>query len=127
MPHKDPEVRKEYHRKYFQRNREKLLAMSSQWKKDNPEAETRHKREYRKRNMAKFNEYAATRRARLLDQTPYLSVAEQAEIDGMYEYHQIMPGNWHVDHKVAISNGGLHHPHNLQLLSEHDNCTKWAK
>ena len=37
MPYKDPEKRKEAFRKYYEKNKEKLLKKNRQWAKDNPE------------------------------------------------------------------------------------------
>jgi len=41
--------RSEYHKKYYQRNKEKILARRKQRYEDNPEREKRYMREYRKR------------------------------------------------------------------------------
>ena len=122
MPHKDPEARKEYHRKYFQRNKKAMMAKMSQWKKDNPEAETRHKREYRKRNMAKFNEYAATRRAAKLNRTP-----PWADYKAIREFYAGCPKGYHVDHIDPLQGktvSGLHTIENLQYLTASENCSK---
>jgi len=62
-----------------------------------------------------------------INQTPDLNIAEKVEIQCMYLYNQIMPGDWHVDHIVALANGGLHHPANLQILSKFDNLSKGAR
>ena len=75
-------------------------------------------------NAGKRANSSANRRARVRNQTPEMNSAEKAEIDAMYLYNQIMPGKWHVDHVDPIDNGGLHPPENLQILSEHDNCSK---
>ena len=83
--------------------------------------------EYRENNRARYNSNAARYRARKLDQTPDMNAAEWAEIEGMYMYNSVMPQEWHVDHVDPLSNGGLHHPSNLQILSKHDNHTKGAR
>ena len=122
MPHKDPEVRKEYQAKYFQRNKEKMLAQMSQWKKDNPEAETQHKRTYRLKNMGQFAEYQASRRAAKLQRTPVWS--NLAAIETIYRH---VPKGWHVDHIYPLQGktvSGLHVPDNLQYLTPAENCYK---
>ena len=67
---------------------------------------------------AKVNEASAAYRARLASATnPNLSAALQAEIDGIYEAAQLIPGKYDVDHIQRLIDDGLHHPKNLQLLS----------
>ena len=83
-----------------------------------------HKLAYRKKNRAAINSNAARYRARKLNQTPDMNKSEWAEIEGLYMYNEIMPKVWHVDHVDPLSKGGLHHPSNLQILSDHDNHTK---
>ena len=77
-----------------------------------------------KDNPGKACAKTARRRAKVLGQTPDMNAGELTEIDGFYMYNQIFEGKWHVDHIDPIDNGGLHHPSNLQILSEHDNCSK---
>ena len=103
---------KERHRKYLEDNRDAMSATSKIYKRKN-------------RGYLTFLE--RTRKATIRNQTPDMNKAELAEIEAMYEYNQIMPGKWHVDHVDPIDNGGLHYPTNLQILSEHDNCSKGAK
>ena len=81
---------------------------------------------YKGENKAKVNAGNTGRRATKLNQTPEMNRAELVEIESMYLYNQVMPGDWHVDHIQPIAEGGLHHPSNLQILSEHDNCSKGA-
>jgi len=67
---------------------------------------------------AKVNEASAAYRSRLAAATnPNLSAALQAEIDGIYEAAQLIPGKYDVDHIQRLIDDGLHHPKNLQLLS----------
>ena len=104
--------------------------------KDDPEFKARKSRnqkalrarggcaEYREKNKAVLNSNAARYRARKLEQTPDMNPAEWAEIEGFYMYNEVMPGVWHVDHIDPLNNGGLHHPDNLQILSDKDNYSK---
>ena len=66
-------------------------------------------------------------RARVKEQTPEMNVAEIVEMREIYKYNKIMPGDWHVDHIIALENGGQHHPSNLQILSQFDNLSKGAR
>ena len=101
--------RKQRKRDSYRRNKEGYIRRASKW---------------RSQNKHRVAEFSANRRARVRNQTPDMNAAEKAEIQSMYLYNQIMPGKWHVDHVDPIDNGGLHHPENLQILSEHDNCSK---
>jgi 5-methylcytosine-specific restriction endonuclease McrA len=106
----------EYHREknkeWYLKNKEHKAAYSAEWAKNN-----RHKK----------NAYRNKRRATLKNQTPEMNKAELVEIEWMYLYNQIMPRDWDVDHIVALDNGGLHHPSNLQILSASDNRSKGSK
>ena len=83
--------------------------------------------EYNAKNRGTLNANEGKRRAAKKNQTPDMNSGELAEIEGFYLYNQVMEGKWHVDHIDPIDNGGLHHPLNLQILSQHDNQTKSAK
>ena len=93
-------------------------------KRNDPQRNRERGSEWSKNNRGRRAASKAKRMARLKNQTPEMNAGEWAEIDAMYLYNQIMPGKWHVDHIDPIDNGGLHHPENLQILSEHDNCSK---
>ena len=146
MAFKDPEEKKAYNKAYYERNRERLLSQSKSngkkyyeknkkeitareksYREVNKEKIAARKKDYFKKNKESFSSRLANRRARKLNQTPDLNKAEKVEVDFMYLYNQIMPGDWHVDHIVALANGGLHHPANLQILSKFDNLSKGAR
>jgi hypothetical protein len=124
------EERRVYARAYYIRNKEIMNANSKRWWDRSKESMNDKRRaydtKYAKDNPAKFSAKSAKRRALKLDQTPDMNPAELAEIEAMYMYNQIMPGIWHVDHIDPLAKGGLHHPANLQILSEYDNCSKGA-
>ena len=128
MPYKDPEARKAYHKAYREANKAKRRA----YMEANKVKVAAQKKAYQEDNKEKTNSHTAKRRARKLDQTPDLNIAEKVEIESMYLYNGIfnavMPEKeWHVDHIVALANGGLHHPSNLQVLTKHDNLSKGAR
>jgi len=127
---------------YVAENRDKARNASLSWKRKNASWISEYNKMYREDNLAKCQESArnwrrnnpekalahtAKRRAKLKSQTPDMNKAELVEIEAMYMYNQIMPGDWEVDHIVALANGGLHHPNNLQVLSRHDNRSKGAR
>ena len=140
-------------RTYYANNKQKCAAYAKDYREENKEALAARKKVYsdankdkrkaydeankdwikaRQRAYVKANRAAYTaqenkRRAMKLNQTPDLNIAEKLEIEFMYLYNQIMPGDWHVDHIVALANGGLHHPANLQILSKFDNLSKGSR
>lgn len=132
-----------YNKVYNEENKERLTQQKIAWAKRNPDkvkatkkkwyeknaAKVREERrlyqaEYRKKYPEKINANCSKRRAFEKKQLVKLTKAEQVEIEYMYLYNKIMPGDWHVDHIVALANGGLHHPSNLQILSAFDNLSK---
>ena len=95
------------------------------------DSEYRERNKTRTRRNARNNpdQYAFNRqkrRALRYKQTPEMNVAELVELRYFYKYNAIMPGDWHVDHIEPLHKGGLHHPDNLQILSQFDNLSKGA-
>ena len=113
--------------KWRAKNKDKVASYFSNWRINNMDKELERSRRFREKNRSVSNAYASKRRAMLLDQTPDMNKAELVEIEAMYLYNHIMPGDWEVDHIVALANGGLHHPSNLQVLTAHDNRSKGAR
>ena len=66
-------------------------------------------------------------RAKKLNQTPILTELEKAKIELYYRVSQQLGSEWHVDHIVPISKGGLHHPDNLQITTIEYNLAKSNK
>jgi hypothetical protein len=44
MPYKDPEKSKEYRKKYYEKNKEKILQQRDNWAKKNPEKDIKYRR-----------------------------------------------------------------------------------
>ena len=120
----NPDRRKATRAKYKEEHPERIKASHSKYNKSNPEKRKSQLAKWAKENPEKVNAKTAKRRAIRLNQTPDLNIAEKVEIQFMYLYNKIMPSDWHVDHIVALANGGLHHPTNLQILSKSDNLSK---
>ena len=126
------EANKDKKKAYREANKEKIAAKLKAYKEANKEKITAQNKAYGEANKEKRNAHTAKRRARKLNQTPDLNIAEKVEIESMYLYNRIfnavMPKKeWHVDHIEALANGGLHHPSNLQVLTKHDNLSKGAR
>ena len=97
-------------------NREKHRATNVRWNKANPEKRAANK---------------ALRRAREISSTISLSKDEFAKVVEIYRQCRLMTQltgiQYHVDHKIALAKGGLHHPENLQILTAEDNFRKGAR
>ena len=122
MPYKDKAKQKEFQARYYQAHKEESLAQSRQWKLDNPEAETQHKRTYREKNMGKFAAYAANRRAAKLNRTPAWDLHELTEL-----IYMECPEDKTVDHVIPLQGvnvSGLHVYNNLQYLTPSQNSIK---
>lgn len=85
--------------------------------------------DYKKRTRPKQNACNAKRRARKLNQTP--PDADFKKIEEIYEEAKRLEEEkdepFHVDHKVPLSKGGLHHQDNLEPIPAIDNLRKGAK
>ncbi len=118
-------------KQWYSENKERHLANATSWAKNNQEAIKIIRSRYRKNTLGAHNARANKRRAIKLAAVPdWLTKSHLVEIEYMYMYNQIMPGNWHVDHIVPLQGKdvcGLHTPENLQILSAKDNLMKSNK
>jgi hypothetical protein len=71
----------------------------------------------RARNLAKVNAYHARKRN---------ASHPEADLELIKKIYEFRPEGYHVDHIVAIADGGLHHESNLQYLPASENCRKCA-
>lgn len=116
------------------------------WAKANPDKIRQAKASYRSSNKDKIRmEFAAwkaanphqaaarsaLRRARLANASVGLGKEEKIKINEIYRQCALMTRltgvQYHVDHIIAISRGGKHHPDNLQLLTAIENMKKHAR
>ena len=107
------------HKEYYENNKEEIYKMSREWRKKNPEKVKAYTKKWSVNNRGKENARAARYRARKRNQTP--ENANKIWIDLIYEH---CPEGHHVDHIVALANGGLHHEDNLQYLTASENRSK---
>jgi len=76
--------------------------------------------------------YIERRKQRIIDQTPELTEIEKEQIRQIYEERSRLNDDagyilYHVDHKVPLSKGGLHHPSNLTILKATENIIKGSR
>lgn len=90
-----------------------------------------HQKEWRANNVHIVNFNSATRRAKINESKVKLTESEKEEIRNIYKKcHEISESTGiphHVDHIFPVSQGGIHHPSNLQILTAKANLSKGAK
>jgi len=144
----NPEKKRASNRKWATLNQEKIRKSSQEWRERNPgvgaalvkawAAKPENKKKlaerakaYAKRNPHMNRAALARRRAAQLQATP--AWASREKIDEFYfaaDFMGMVTGEWHhVDHIVPLRGKtvrGLHVEHNLQVLTQSENCKKNA-
>jgi hypothetical protein len=125
---------------FRRRNPNYAAEYSAQWHLDHPEYDAQYYQDnieasraralaYAKANPDKVNANAARRRGRLKKATP--PDADHTKINFMFsvaaEINRQLGTDFEVDHIHPIRKKGLHHHHNLQLLTKSANCSKGIK
>lgn len=109
-------------------NREKCSNYTRAYKSKYPEKVKKSQDSFVKRNLHKYAEREARKRASQLDATPkWLNADQLAEIKQIYKN---CPSGFHVDHIVPLLGQnvrGLHVPWNLQYLPALENMRKGNK
>ena len=86
---------------------------------------------YRKKNPSRTAAIQAAYRASKRSQTPELTDEEKLQIIEIYKeavaLRKTTGDDYHVDHIIPISKGGLHHPLNLQIITAFENLSKGNK
>lgn len=147
MSHKDPEVRKEYQRKWRQENTEAKKLYMRKWRQENTEKDKEYQRKWKQINAEKQKEYqrkwkqinadkqnthSAKRRASKLQRTPsWLTEDDLFMIKEAYALaklrEKVTGFKWHVDHIVPLQGktvSGMHVPNNIQVIPGVANVSK---
>lgn len=157
MPHKDPEQAKEYHRRYYQANKERKLRQHRLWcdtHKDHLKAYCEENKE--RIRVTKQTWYAANReRQRLTNRTWLAAHPEFSRTKDMTRrarkndafvesvnsltvfdrdggvcqicLEPIGETAFHIDHVVPLCKGGEHSYANVQLTHAHCNLSKGSR
>lgn len=128
--HKHKEAYSHYHKLYYIENKDEILLRLKYYYENNKDKVALQKKHYRDNNKDKKNSISAKRRALQKELSPVLTPQQQQDIQLYYTLASYLSGfgtKYHVDHIIPIAKGGLHHPDNLQVITEYDNCSKGAK
>ncbi len=122
--------KKEAHRANYLINKQEILAANKAWSKANPDKCRAIGRAFSKKYPEKFAAKAAKRRYLYNAGSINLTLSQKVEMEYLYMYNSIMPGDWEVDHIVPLNGKticGLHIPENLQVISQKENRMKTNK
>lgn len=122
---------KEYHKKWYEKNKKAKLAQNRQWTVNNKDkVEAYLKNDYHQRDEVKLEKTIrrAEQRAKRLGLTVSLSKTHKNWLRTIYRRRQLMTKlyetPYEVDHIYPLSKGGLHVPWNLQIITRTDNRKK---
>jgi len=130
----NPEKMRAYNlkaREWNRTHREKMREIDVAWRTANPEKRRASYERWRVANPEKMAAKEGRRRSRKMLTAEVLTKEELTAITEIYRQCRLMTKlsgiQYHVDHKIALSNGGKHHPENLQLLPAMENLKKGAR
>lgn len=116
-------------KKWYEANKPKRLAVARRWYDKNKEKHFNHSRKWAKEHPEKAREISRNRRARVKAATGTHTAEDVARL--MAEQCGLCVAcarsiltKYHVDHIVALVNGGSNGPENLQLLCPSCNMKK---
>lgn len=131
------------HAAYYARNSGKVRASNAAYRARNLEKVRAKRKTYYVLNKEKMRAYAvawyaanlekqyahnATYRAKKRNASTNLTKKERAAVEEIYRQCRLITKltgeQYHVDHKIALSRGGKHHPDNLQILTAVENIKK---
>lgn len=127
----NPEKARAASTRWNKANPEKIHTAHAKWREANPDRARARVSDWKKVNPARVQASVAKRRALKRSAVVPLTPEEQAKVIGIYAearaMTEIIGVQYHVDHVIPLSKGGLHHPSNLQVLKGIDNMRKGAK
>ena len=135
MPYKDPEAKRAYDVNYYAAHREKKAAYQTVYQTAyytaHREKIAAYAAAYAKANPETYANYSATRRARKAD--AFIEAIDRQVVfvrdQGTCGICQqgVESANWHLDHVLPLSKGGMHSYDNVQVSHPVCNMRKGSK
>jgi len=127
----NPEKKKLFAKREYERNKPRYMVAMRRWAAENRERSRQIKADWQKRNPVAIRVKAARRRA-LIKQAGGSHTVEDIRLlfkrqRGRCAGCTVRLAEYHIDHVVAIVNGGGNGPENLQLLCPICNYSKHVK
>jgi hypothetical protein len=114
-----------------EQNRERVAAAAKAWREANRERRAAAAKAWHKRNHESVIERNRRRRSRKRNASVYLTANETQQIVILERTRQELQREtgreYHIDHILPISHGGIHHPMNLRILDGRENISKQDK
>ena len=111
--------------------RQTVLERNTEWRATNRELAASIVTDWLAKNPGAKKAYHAKRRARLRGCLPALTFQEVEQVKAIYRLRTLLSRRtgveYHVDHRIPISRGGLHHPDNLWVIPATENLRKYNK
>jgi hypothetical protein len=133
----DNEKKKEQKRKwwkiFYQENKERILAEKREYRESNRQVIRDTQKVYRdsEKGRSKNAEEARERRALKKNCTIPLMESERERLMLLEKTRRELSvetgREYHIDHILPLSHGGIHHPMNLRILDGAENISKWNK
>ena len=131
------------HEKYVKDNKEKILEKQRQYREDNKEKRKKsfkswyeknkeYHRNWKLNNKHLVRQYNSNRRARKMSQLGflpdnYIEILEQYDTHCRYCNLDLRTNQYHIDHIIPLSRGGMHDFTNMQLICPTCNFSKGSK
>lgn len=136
MPHKDPEKRREYKKRYYEQNKEKYAEHNKRWHAENPEKVAERKKRYREQNPEKiaeknkryragpaYKQYREQNRERDAerDKQRYQQKKQQGTA-GLYAIENKKTGQVYIGQSVYIESRWKEHKNSLKRGDHPNHC-----
>lgn len=133
----NPEPHRAASRAYYRKNKDRCLAGSARWARDNHAVSLAHKRKWQHENPEKLRENKHRRRARVRNAPGSFTSADLAAVRAAQTDKQgrlicwacgkPIKGTPHLDHWIPLDKAGSNDPGNLHYMHARCNLTKSAK
>jgi hypothetical protein len=131
MAYKDPERKKILDKAWLERNRERKATTNKAWRERNRERRAITSKAWRERNRDLDHELKRRRRCKQKNASIPLTANEKEKMLLLERTRQQLQSEtgreYHIDHILPITHGGIHHPVNLRILDGRENVSKQDK